>query len=994
MNILTLHVSVLLCLLLVVFTFAQPGNDECGFADTLSGLPPVSGTNVGASDDTEPNGCTPSGFNSGVWYTFNSGTNTRATLSTCSPNTDFDTVIGLYSGACGSLACVDSNDDSICMLQRAELLDVVISEFSQYYVVVGGKTSADTGTFDLALTLSSPPPVNDECGSAVTLSGGPVADTNAFATDDTEPNGCSPSGFNKGIWYTFNSGINTRVTLSLCIGGATFDSVIGLYSGSCGSLTCVTSNDDGPCGTASELSNVVITPTTQYHVVVGGKTSLDAGDFVLTFTLSNPPPGNNQCASASTIVSGSPVSGTNLGATNDPGAGCTPSGFNKGVWYTFNSGTNTRATLSLCVGATFDSVIGLYSGSCGSLTCVTSNDDGPCGTASELSNVVITPGTQYRVVVGGKTAANFGSFTLSLQLFNPPPVNDGCGTAITISEGTPASDTNAFATDDTEPNGCSPSGFNKGIWYTFTSVSDTRVSLSLCGSSFDSVIGLYSGSCGSLTCVTSNDDGSCGTASELTNVVITPGTQYRVVVGGKTASDFGSFTLSMNLFTPPANDQCGSAITISEGTPASGTNVDATDDTEPNGCSPSGLNKGIWYTFTSVSDTRVSLSLCGGTNFDSVIGLYSGSCGSLTCVASNDNGFGLCGTASELTNVMITTGTPYFVVVGGNAGATGTFELTIDLFTPPGNDQCSGADELFDGVTQSSSNVNAFDDSSNISNLCGISGETQHNVWYTFTATNQGTLRISTCNTASFDTIIGIYQGVCGSLSCLGSNNNGVGCSEGSDLSVNVPAAGVYYALISGFGGATGNFQIVATFTASGVGGDPHVVDLSGQKFDIPALFDGKILSIYHDLSLRIHGLFQKKTAMFLTAIGASFVNPFTEEGLFKLEAKLIDDLPRFYFNDQELSVSEFDFPAWLSLSLPQHQQGSGVISELGRYHTVELHVSSMFTIVGGDHPVYGGFFNIQVFRDNRHSLEFSRGLLQTGSAQGLEQFIRERLLE
>jgi len=976
-------------------------DDQCSNAITITSGVAVSGSNYIASDDTESGGCAQdSGFIKGVWFKFNSGSDDRASLSLC--GSDFNTVIGLYSGDCGSLVCVANNDDGSCGT-ASELNSIVIAPGTQYYVVVGGKTSSDVGTFSLSLTLTlSSPPVNDFCSTALPLVGSPQT-SNALATDDLESGGCVPdSGFIKGLWYTFNAGSDTKASLSLC--GANFDSVIGLYSGQCGALVCVANNDDGSCGSsASELNSVTITPGAQYYVAVGGKTSSDVGSFSISLTLFTPPV-NDFCASALPLA-GAPQTSNALATDDLESGGCVPdSGFIKGLWYTFNAGSDTAVSLSLC-GASFDSVIGLYSGQCGSLACVARNDDSSsCAPASELTSVVITPGTQYYVAVGGRASSDIGTFTLTGTIFTPPPVNDQCSAPTSITSGSTLTGTNVAATSDTEGGACSPSGLIGNVWYTFNSGGATLASLSLCGASFDTVIGLYSGQCGSLVCVTRNDDSSsCSPASELNYISISTGTQYLISVGGKTASSIGSFSLSLNLFAPPANDDpCLGAAALASGIPVPGTTIAATDDTVATACTPSGLIGGVWYSFLSGSNTVASLSVCGA-NFDSVIGLYTGNCvvqvDTLVCVASNDDGSSGCSPASELNNVLIAPNTRYYVVVGGKTSSDfGTFTLSLTLSSIPLNDLCSGAVQLFDGVPQSGTTAGALDDSSSIVTRCGLSGEAGSNVWYYFDVPSAGYLSVSSC-VASFDTVIGIYQGSCANLNCVGFNdNNSPGCaplSSSVTILAKVPSTR-YFILVSGIGGATGNFQVTATFTASGLGGDPHVLDFAGQKYDIPPSFDGKILSIYHDHSLRIHVQVNKKPAntMFLTGIGASFIDPFLDQGKFNLEAKLVSDRPSFFLNDREISDS-FDFPVWMSVSEPKHQFSNGIIGELGKYHTVELHVNSLFTIVGGFHPRIGGFFNIQLFRNTPSELSKS-GLLQAEitSSHQLQEFVREHLFD
>jgi hypothetical protein len=789
--------------------------DHCGAVTITSGevtpLVDFVNLNLDSSPSLPITDCVPSAQPTRtytMWFTFDSGMSNSVSISSCglpgvtSIPTGDAVYLSLYTGSCTTnLQCVNSvRAQSTDCGGAPSMINQPVTTGTQYFISSGLLPTlfVSPGTSSRIVIL-----LNDQCGNAITITSGvTVSGSNYIASDDTESGGCAQdSGFIKGVWFKFDSGSNNRASLSLC--GSDFNTVIGLYSGDCGSLVCVANNDNGACGTASELDSIVIAPGTQYYVVVGGKTSSDIGSFSLSLTLFTPPV-NDFCSTALPLA-GAPQT-SNAGATNDlESGGCTPdSGFIRGLWYTFNAGSNTRVSLSLC-GASFDSVIGLYSGQCGSLVCVARNDDSSsCAPASELTSIVITPGTQYYVAVGARTSSDVGTFTLTGTIFTPPPVNDQCSAPTSITTGTTLTGTNVAATSDTEGGACSPSGLIGNVWYTFNSGVATLVSLSLCGANFDTVIGLYSGQCGSLVCVARNDDSSsCSPASELNYISISTGTQYLISVGGKTASSIGSFSLSLNLFAPPTNDPCLGASTLQSGTPLPGTTIAATDDTLVTACTPSGLIGGVWYTFSSGSNTVASVSVCGA-NFDSVIALYTGTnCITMTCVASNDDGSSSCSPASELNNVLITQSTTYYIVVGGKTPSDfGTFTISLTLSSIPSNDLCSGAVQLFDGVPQSGTTAGALDDSSSILTRCGLPGEAGSNVWYYFDVPSAGYLSVSSC-VASFDTVIGIYQGSCSNLNCVGFNdNNSPGCaplSSSVTILAKVPSTR-YFILVSGIG--------------------------------------------------------------------------------------------------------------------------------------------------------------------------------------------------
>jgi hypothetical protein len=94
----------------------------------------------------------------GVWYTF-PGTGDRVNISTDVIETNFDTEIQIFSGSCGTLACVNGNDNG-----GSEFVSGLTSEYefntepsTTYYVYVDGN-QLDTGSYGIILTCN---PCND-----------------------------------------------------------------------------------------------------------------------------------------------------------------------------------------------------------------------------------------------------------------------------------------------------------------------------------------------------------------------------------------------------------------------------------------------------------------------------------------------------------------------------------------------------------------------------------------------------------------------------------------------------------------------------------------------------------------------------------------------------------------------------------------------------------------------------------------------------------------
>ena len=90
--------------------------------------------------------------------------------------------------------------------------------------------------------------------------------------------------------------------------------------------------------------------------------------------------------------------------------------------------------------------------------------------------------------------------------------------------------------------------------------------------------------------------------------------------------------------------------------------------------------------------------------------------------------------------------------------------LVASLFTtvcvaqsPPANNGCANAAEIYLGTTPFST-VDATTDGQSHPE-CSFDGQTYYDVWYTFTAGCSGTLVVSTCNTADYDSDLVVYFG-------------------------------------------------------------------------------------------------------------------------------------------------------------------------------------------------------------------------------------------
>jgi len=133
------------------------------------------------------------------------------------------------------------------------------------------------------------------------------------------------------------------------------------------------------------------------------------------------------------------------------------------------------------------------------------------------------------------------------------------------------------------------------------------------------------------------------------------------------------------------------------------------------------------------------------------------------------------------------------------AGVLSGFAMAV----PPANDECADATNV--GLGQF-----PFSTLQATSSGPGVCVPFGLEIWFKHRARFTGSLLITVCNNATFDTVLAVYRGgSCNSNTLLanmiGCNNNKAGCSGGSsELVINVTKNQVYLIRIGGFNAATG----------------------------------------------------------------------------------------------------------------------------------------------------------------------------------------------
>jgi hypothetical protein len=488
-------------------------------------------------------------------------------------------------------------------------------------------------------TLALPPP-NDACANAITIAcaSTPVTGSTTLSTVDAEYTDCGAgipgvSGQN-GVWYKI-IGDNNQYTITTCdASGTGYDSRLTVYSGSCGAFTCVTANDDmsPACATGSFRSRVQFNAPagTDFYVFVHGFGSPSAtGNFILNMTcapLCLPVPGNDLCSNAAALsVDAAPAAGDNTCSGATVGNPSCESAF-----------------------ATLPDVYYSFVASAGGTNIVTIN----LVTASDLGYAIYD-------ACGGTQVACVATVTSGA-----PNTHSGlvAGNPYYIRVNTGEAGTGSFDIQVTQP--CQPAGTRTAVADCANDQFFIDVNVTSLGTSTD------------LDITTDFVGDTEPTSVGLGVTQIGPYPSGTTVVVTLVHDNGGACNLalsSVSFTCPPANDLCADAIAVNCNSITTSTTIGSTTTDAPTGCFDA-LNTagGIWYTLQGW-DGPMTVDL-SGSGFDTKLGVFTGTCGSLTCLDSDDD------SGDGLTSLVTWTGsssTTYTIYVTGFSTNTGALTMTV-----------------------------------------------------------------------------------------------------------------------------------------------------------------------------------------------------------------------------------------------------------------------------------------------------------------------------
>jgi hypothetical protein len=787
-----------------------PANDNCSGATALTVYNQtcggaVTGDVTGATQSLP--GITCNSFSGtaddDIWYSF-VATSTSHTITVVG-SSSFDAVVDLRSGSCNgtNINCADSTTNGGTEVIRATGLTIG----STYFVRVYHYSASVPATTTFTICVTTPTPPNDDCANATALtvygvSCGATVTGNVIGATQSLPSAPCAGTANDDIWYSFVATATSHIIT--VVGSTSFDAVIDLRSGSCNgtNLNCLDASGNG--GTETMTATGLTAGTTYYVRVYHWSASVPATTtFTICVTTPAPPtPANDNCSGATALTVYGPSCG---GATTGNVASATQSipallctGFTgtseDDVWYSFVA-TDTLHNITVIGSQNFDAVVDLRTGACNGTNINCSDTSASGGTEVIVAGGLTIGNTYYvRVYDYGSTAPLTTTFTICVTTPSTiPPVNDNCAAATSLTVygatcGGAITGNVANATQSIAAISCggSTGTANDDVWYSFVATAAAHDITVVGTSGFNAVVDLRSGACTGTNVDCADAFGNGGTEIIHANALTIGNTYYvRVYDFGSTVPSSTTFTICVTTPapTPPANDDCAGAVSLtvygaSCGGAVTGTVSNATQSIAAAPCTGT-ADDDVWYKFVATAANH-DITVAGSTGFNAVVDLRSGACSGTNVQCADST---LAGGTEVIHATGLTIGTTYYVRVfdfGTAPSSTSAFTICVTTPAPPTptNDDCAAATALtvygatcggattgnVAGATQSLPGI-----------LCGgFTGTANDDVWYSFVATSTAQT-ITVVGSASFDAVVDLRSGACSgtNINCADATING-----------------------------------------------------------------------------------------------------------------------------------------------------------------------------------------------------------------------------
>ena len=673
-------------------------NDVCSNATAITAVPFSNTTLTTAAtiDASDPLPACGNGSRSkSVWYRFTAPSTGTVTANTF--GTSYDTILAAYVGSCGAFSPVPGacNDDTNGRQSQVSFRATAATTY--YFMAVAYTNTGGSLVFQLAFQPAAstatptrtftprPPTPTFTTGPAATATFTPVAPAPTFTSPPPTPTFTTapqaPAPPSTGLQ-------NDSATTPVDIGATPFSQTVSTTS-----ATTDASDPSPACGNHSRARSV------WYRFTAPSNGTLTANTF-----------GSNY----DTILSGFASSGAALSslACNDD-----------------TNSAQSRVSFQATAGSVYYFMVTAYSGNGGTLIFQltflgTANPAPPTATfTSGPATPTYTAGSPPTATFTNPPQAPTSTPVPTSGASDPPPpptatspngcLNDSCMNAMDIGS-TPFSYsmlTTAATLDPTDPApSCGNHSRAKSVWFHFIAPSNGALTADTLSSNYDTILAAFTMAGNVLSPVGGACNDDYAGAQSRVSFQASGGVSYYFLVtaysnnggnlvfhatfqdtGGAAASTAtpsaaappaltATPTVTPNIQAPPTNtgvgnDVCTSATDVG-GTPYSATTATSLAAAEPTAPAPSCGNqsrgKSVWYRFTALVNGTLTVNTFG-SNYDTILAAYTGSCAALSPLSCNDDYAG----AQSRVSFQVAAGTTYYFLVTAYRGDGGTLVFQV-----------------------------------------------------------------------------------------------------------------------------------------------------------------------------------------------------------------------------------------------------------------------------------------------------------------------------
>ncbi|MCZ8143788.1 T9SS type A sorting domain-containing protein [Flavobacterium sp.] len=618
---------------------------------------------------------------------------------------------------------------------------------------------------------------NDECANAIELT--PANTCNAVSgsfngATRTTPQPTCASTASQDVWYRFTA---TQATMSVTVvpaGG--LNVAFEVLEGSCTGTSVVCIGQFGGGSTESYFGNI-FTPGTPYFIRVMNASS---GTSTAGFTVcvqQFAPSANDECANAVTLTPAltcNATSGTFSGSSRTTAAPACATTASQDVWYRFVA-TDPTMSVTVVPNGNVNVAFDVLDGSCTGTSVACIGQFGGGSTESYFNNNFVVGNTYFVRVLNASAGLATNAFTICVQNY-PTPANDECANAVTL---TPALTCNATSgtfsgsSRTTTAPACATTA-SQDVWYRFVATDPTMSVTVVPNGNVNVAFDVLDSSCTGTSVACISQFGSGSTESYFNNNFVVGNTYFVRVLNASAGLATNAFTICVQNYPTPANDECANAVTLTPALTCNATSgtFSGSSRTTPAPTCASASNQDVWYSFTA-TDSSNRITVVPLNNLNVAFEVYSGSCTGtvFSCIGQ----FGAGSTETLLASNFVVGTTYYIRVLHSSASlVTGGFTICVQNIPTQPNDLCANAITLTPSPTCNATS-GAFNGATLSTAAPACANTASQDVWYQFTATDP-TMSVSVGPNSSLNVGFEIFAGSCTgtSIACVSQTSTGV----------------------------------------------------------------------------------------------------------------------------------------------------------------------------------------------------------------------------